>query len=187
MKKLLFLFIGFVFLSSFAIQETLNERIRKAVTPYVESELRIDLKKEENKLQIVRIDTLTEKDRLHIKGQDLLEELQIGYLPFIELQQHAVNQYMLLYKIHPVKNVRDEIDKAVREYSELETKAAPFIQELEEVIAKEKIADDKEFVAYKVSALLHVHTAERTSKTDTLGIIVSKDLQVIKRKDFIKK
>lgn len=186
MKRVLFLVIGFVVLSSFALQESLPDRMRKAVTPYVESELGIDLKKEENKLTIVRIDTLTEKDRLQLKGQDLLEELQIGYLPFIELQQHAVNQYMLLYKIHPIKNVRDEIDKAVREYSELEAKAAPMIQELEEVIAKEKLADYKQFVAYKVSALLQVQTATHTIKTDTLGIIVSKDLQVIKRKDFIK-
>lgn len=186
MKRNLLLLVSFVVLSSFTWQDTFKDRMRTAVTPYVEAELGIDLKKKENILTIVGIDTLTEKNRLYIKGQDLLEELQVGYLPFIELQRHAVNQYMLLYKIHPVANVRTEIDKAVREYSEIEVKAAPLIKELEEVIAKEKTADDKQFVSYKVSALLHIRNQDRIIKTDTLGIIVSKDLQVIKRKDFIK-
>lgn len=186
MRKNLLLLFGFIVLSSFAIQDGLKERMRIAVTPYVESELGVDLKKKENTLTIVRIDTLTEKNRLQIKGQEMLEELQVGYLPFIELQQHAVNQYMLLYKIHPDKKVRNEIDNAVREYSEIEAKAAPLIKELEEVIAKEKIADNKQFVAYKVNALLSVENQGRLIKTDTLGIIVSKDLKIIKRKDFIK-
>lgn len=186
MRKNLLVLLGLIVLSSFTVQDGLKERMRIAVTPYVEAELGVDLKKEENTLTIVRIDTLTEKNRLYLKGQEILEELQVGYLPFIELQQHAVNQYMLLYKIHPDKKVRSEIDNAVREYSEIEAKAAPLIKELEEVIAKEKIADNKQFVAYKVSALMHIHTKDRTIKTDTLGIIVSKDLEVIKRKDFIK-
>lgn len=186
MKRNLLLLVSFIVLSSFAVQDGSKERMRIAVTPYVEAELGVDLKKKENTLTIVRIDTLTEKNRLYLKGQEILEELQVGYLPFIELQQHAVNQYMLLYKIHPDKKVRSEIDNAVREYSEIEAKAAPLIKELEEVIAKEKIADNKQFVAYKVSALLSIKNQGRLIKIDTLGIIVSEDFQVIKRKDFIK-
>lgn len=186
MKKIVLLLIGFIVLSAFSIKENFKERMLVAVRPYVESELGIDLKKKENTLAIIQVDTLTEKDRLHIKGEDLLEELQIGHLPFIELQRHAVNQYMQLYKIHPVADVRNEIDKAVREYSAEQEKAAPLMKELEEVIAKEKVADSHKFVAYKVSALLRVVAQNNKIKTDTLRIIVSKDFQVIKRKDFIK-
>ena len=186
MKKNLLLLLGFVVLSSFAVQNSFKERMQKAVTPYVEAELGIDLQKSGNTLTIIAIDTLTEKQRLQLKGKEKLDELEISHLPFIELQRHAVNQYMLLYRIHPEKKVRDEIDKAVREYGELESKAAPLIQELEEIIQRQKTADDAEFLAYKVSGLLSRQTKDKTIKTDTIGLIVSKDLQVIKTKDFIK-
>lgn len=153
--------------------------------PYVESELRIDLKKGENTLTVIEVDTLTEKDRLNLKGLVLLEELQVDHLPFIELQQYAVNQYMQLYKIHPVVSVRNEIDKAVREYSALQEKADPLILELEETVAKEKMADNKIFKAYKVNAVLRRQSSTDVIKTDTLSFIMTKELQILKEKEFI--
>lgn len=186
MKRIILLVLGFVVLSAFAIQDNFKDRMLAAVSPYVASELNVDFAKKENELTVIQIDTLTEKKRLQLKGLALVEELEIDHQPFIELQRYAVNQYMQLYKIHPVPNVRKEIDQAVRDYNEVQQKAEPLKKELENVIAQEKKADDTKFVAYSVKALLKRPTTTNTSKVDTLGIIVSKDLQVIQKKDFIK-
>ncbi|MGG5576312.1 hypothetical protein ACPDHL_03075 [Myroides sp. C15-4] len=186
MKRIVLLVLGFIMLSAFAVQDNLKDRMLAAVSPYVASELKVDFTKKENKLTIIQIDTLTEKKRLQLKGLALVEELEVDHQPFIELQRYAVNQYMQLYKIHPVANVRKEIDHAVREYNEVQQKAEPLMKELENVIAQEKKADHTKFIAYSVKALLERSTATQATKIDTLGIIVSKDLQVIEKKDFIK-
>lgn len=186
MKRIVLLILGFVVLSAFAVQESLKARMLTAVRPYVASELKIDFSEKENELTIIQIDTLTEKKRLQLKGLALVEELEIDHQPFIELQRYAVNQYMQLYKIHPVANVRKEIDHAMREYNEVQQKAEPLMKELEHIIEQEKKADNTTLIAYSVKALLQRTTETNTSKIDTLGIIVSKDLQVIEKKDFIK-
>ncbi|WP_410879327.1 hypothetical protein [Myroides sp. DW712] len=185
MKRISFLLLGFALCSAFTVQDPLTTRVMETVKPYVAKELSIDFVNKENELTILRVDTLTEKDRLQLKGQELLSELEVDYLPFIELQRHAVNQYMLLYKIHPVNSVRIEIDNAIREYSETEAKAAPLMKQLEEVIAQEKTADAKKLVAYQVKALLKRNTDNNPSKIDTVGILVSPNFKVIQRKDFI--
>ncbi|MGS4344375.1 hypothetical protein ACKUSY_02000 [Myroides odoratus] len=186
MKRSIVLLLGFVVCTAFTVQDPLTTRMIETVKPYVAKELSIDFIDKENELTILRVDTLTEKDRLQLKGQELLSELEVDYLPFIELQRHAVNQYMLLYKIHPVNSVRIEIDNAIREYSETEAKAAPLLKQLEEVVALEKKADAKQLVAYQVKALLKRNTKDNPVKLDTVGILVSPNFKIIQRKDFIK-
>ncbi|MDM1407453.1 hypothetical protein [Myroides sp. DF42-4-2] len=190
MKRIVLPVLSFVILSAFAVQDNLKDRMLAAVSPYVASELKLDFNKKENALTIIEIDTLTEKKRLQLKGLALVEELEIDHQPFIELQRYAVNQYMQLYKIHPVASVRQEIDQAVREYDELQKKAEPLMKELQTVIDREKKADDTKFVAYSVKALLkrpRVNSANTIEiKTDTLGILVNKAFEVIEKKDFIK-
>lgn len=186
MKRIIVLLLGFALCSAFTVQDTLKTRMIETVKPYVAKELSIDFTKQNNELAILSVDTLTEKDRLHLKGRELLSELEVDYLPFIELQRHAVNQYMLLYKIHPVNSVRIEIDNAIREYSETEAKAAPLMKQLEEVVSQEKTADAKKLVAYQVKALLKRNTENNPVKIDTIGILVSPNFKVIQRKEFIK-
>jgi|GEM_PF-2579947 len=186
MKRIISLLLGCVLCTAFTVQDPLTARMTETVKPYVAKELNIDFTQKDNALTIISVDTLTEKDRLYLKGRELLSDLEVDYLPFISLQRHAVNQYMLLYKIHPVNSVRIEIDNAIREYSEIEAKAAPLMKELEEVIAQEKVADAKQLVAYQVKSMLKRKTINNQVKIDTVGIIVNEDFKVIERKDFIK-
>lgn len=184
-NKLLFL-LGFVTLSAFTMQDSFTTRMLVAVSPYVESELGIDLKKKENTLTIIQVDTLTEQDRLNIKGNEIIDILKRDHLPFVQLKQYAVNEYQELYKTHPVPAVQKKIDEAVKEYTLVQAKALPLFNEFDKIVASAKVADNKTFLAYKVMALLKHVKKNNTIKTDTLKIIVNKDFHVIEKKDFIK-
>lgn len=186
MKKILLLVGCILSMFSCSKKESFNDKVLIAVTPYVESQTGIDLKTKNNTLNIISVDTLTEKDRLKIKANELYDYFNIEHFPLLEIQKDEVEGFTNIYNRYHTENAKSKLENSIKEYERLKDNAMPYLKQMESIEATYKTADSIKFKAYKVIALLNFITKDNTAKMDTLKIIMNDNFNVIEKKDFIK-
>lgn len=174
--------LSVLFISS--CTQNLKEDINSSIKPYVSSQL--DIPEKDLIINIISIDTLTEKDRLEQKGLEIYDQYLLPELPILEICKEAVDRTFKNYNEIPNAEFKSYYDDALLELENQKAKMMPYFNQIDKLDIQSKKADNKTFKAYLVNGVAKYTTEDNVQKTDSINVIVSKDLKVIEKVDFLK-
>jgi hypothetical protein len=164
--------------------QNLNEDINKSIKPYVSNQLGVPVN--DLNIKIISIDTLTEKDRLEQKGLEIYDQYLLPELPILEICKEAVDRTFKNYNEIPNSDFKSYYDEALIELENQKAKMMPYFNQIDKLDIQSKKADSKTFKAYLVNGIAKYTTEDNVQKNDSISVIVSKELKVIEKSDFLK-
>ena len=180
MKKIV-LFVAVVLMSC---SKDLKLEITDSVKLYVSKGYGEDVKI--SYLNITSIDTITEEKRYDIASTVIYSELEKqkeGYNIMRDAFESASEIYSSdesnpEYKAH--------YDETKKEYEKIDKIIRPKVEQLDVLAKNQKSVDKTKFLAYDVRGIVKYVTSENVEKTDSVYVIVNKDLRIIEKPDFVK-
>lgn len=139
-----------------------------------------------SEFNITKIDTITQEKRYDIASTVLYSKLQTqkeGYNVMKDAFESASEIYSSdqsneEYKAH--------YEETKEEYNKIEKIIRPMVDRLDALAKKQSSVDKNKFLAYDVRGTIKYVTSENVEKTDSIYLIVNKDLKIIEKPDFVK-
>ncbi len=166
-------------------KDDLPKQLHEPVTNYVQSLIapgdKIDT------MIIFNVDTATERTKQQYRYAKYVESWE-RLVPLLEakaarnkLQTDICNSFP--NDLNARKNLEDGIVERKKWFEE---EVQPIISQMSEADSLSKIADSTSFLAYIAHVMVKYTQSNSVQKTDSIEVLVNKDLKVIEDKDFIK-